>query len=478
MGCRRRAVEVYPTPACDIRRLRGRHHFDFFRSRSASELSRFFDGGFWGRLVLQAAHSSAAVRHAVIALAALHQEFKAGLLPVSSGAVATTPWKCTYAIQEYGKAVHHLLRQISQEGDQSHDVALICIVLFISIEVLRGNDLAALHHLDGGLRMLNEGCDRKASFRTVESNIEEELLPMFARLDLEASIYLVLRPPNLDVPQSPFPVSYSSSPPMISCLAEASHSLNVVMNLVYRFTRLTADEFRYRSIGGIPLIVIGEQQFLLSRLFRWGCAFDSYLYNSWTVSASLSQQQRHQISLLQIHHKVCTSVLSCSLHAEETAYDAFNSVFARIVSLAGTVNTSITSLETASGRLQQTLDVSFSLETGIIQPLYWTAIKCRNGRTRRRAISLLRACPQEGVWVGAIQALAAERVIEIEEDGSLNGRMTSDGVKSSEDIPEWVRIHSVGMTLDRIGRTIEMAYQQRLNGSDGEWDETVKWLFW
>lgn len=55
-----------------------RKSFRFFLDRTAPELSGFFESKFWNSLVLQRSRSDSPVRHAVIALGALHAPFKFG----------------------------------------------------------------------------------------------------------------------------------------------------------------------------------------------------------------------------------------------------------------------------------------------------------------------------------------------------------------------------------------------------------------
>lgn len=391
---------------------------------------------------------------------------------------------------------------MSEERDQERFlIVLICIILFISIEVFRGNDLAALYHLDSGINLLKEIKGPRMGNgwlgRAAEGDdIEDELLPMFARLDLEVFLYLGLRPLSFNVcalRSCSFQFSSWTARTVFSSLVETSNSLISVLNLASKFQRSGADEYRYRKIGDIPLEVHAEQQLLLSRHFHWGNSFNAWMDSNFKISASSSSnhqgqtKQAHRINLLQIHHQVCTTVISCSLHAEETVYDSFSVMFAEIVTLARPLNAS-----TSSSPYQRTNDApqqqdqlrnetSFYLETGIIEPLYWTAIKCRDGKTRREAIRLLRTCSQEGVWVGAIQAAVADRVVEIEETGLLldaKRSLVDEGFIRAKDVSESIRIHSVGVAIDRAKRIAEMECSRRLNGMDGEWDERVEWAFW
>ncbi|OCL07363.1 hypothetical protein AOQ84DRAFT_320056, partial [Glonium stellatum] len=460
----------------------GRRFFEFFRCQSTLEFSRFFNGDFWGRLVLQATHSSPAVRHAVIALASSHEEFKSrSMLALKD--IKPSSGEYAYGAQEYGKAVRHLLRQLSEEGQQGRATALICGLLFITFEVLRGNDLAALHHLEGCVNMLNETHDAaglhgrittQASPAVFENDVEQELLPTFARLDLEASFYMGLRSPRLylDHPGTSEPDHPS---PIFSSVLEASNYLNSIMNRTHKFTRSIGDHFRYRTIGNAPIDVISEQHSLLSQLSEWESAFDSLMSHYQPSSPHHAPQERKQISLLQIHHKVSVTTLACTLNVEERAYDAFNPLFGQIVSLAETLHDAAPSQEPPPHQQPQQRQrqrqqeeegeksppTTFSLETGIVYPLYWAAIKCRDGRTRRHALALLRTCAQEGVWVGEIQAGIAKRVVEIEEGEALDCAGAQGVFKEAWEIPEWVRVHSVGMELDRMKREAKIVFSQR-----------------
>ncbi len=88
-------------------------------------LSGIFDPTFWTRLVLQATHHEPTIRHAVIALGALHESSKVGSREEPS----------VFAMQQYGKAIRCLVKPIQEKQKQAADVALITCVLFVSFEV-------------------------------------------------------------------------------------------------------------------------------------------------------------------------------------------------------------------------------------------------------------------------------------------------------------------------------------------------------
>jgi hypothetical protein len=81
-------------------------------------------------------------------------------------------------------------------------------------------------------------------------DIEDELLPMFARLDLEVFLYLGLRPLSFNVyalRSCSFQFSSWPARTVFSSLVETSNSLISVLNLAYKFQRSRADDRRHSA---------------------------------------------------------------------------------------------------------------------------------------------------------------------------------------------------------------------------------------
>ena len=64
---------------------------------------------------------------------------------------------------------------------------------------------------------------------------------------------------------------------------------------------------------------------------------------------------------------------------------------------------------------KQQKEFYFSLESSIVEALYFTALKCRHKVLRRCALGLLKCAGREGLWDGAVMAVVAEHVICVEE---------------------------------------------------------------
>ena len=115
-------LALAPTPfkGRELRSLR------FFEERTAAQLNGLFPEDFWGELVPQVAHAESSIRHALIALSGFHESF----LVAGSGEGGEAN---RFGFQQYNLAIRELVHPQMKEG--SPLVALLCCLLFISIEV-------------------------------------------------------------------------------------------------------------------------------------------------------------------------------------------------------------------------------------------------------------------------------------------------------------------------------------------------------
>jgi hypothetical protein len=98
------------------------------------QISGAFDSDFWSRLLLQASYHEPCVRHAIIALGALHEQFESGEQLVSELGGGNKV-DSEFALRQYVKSLGHLLEPVRGGGRQKADVALMTCVLFICFEV-------------------------------------------------------------------------------------------------------------------------------------------------------------------------------------------------------------------------------------------------------------------------------------------------------------------------------------------------------
>jgi len=108
-----------------------RRAFAFFYQRTSTQLNGFDDHTFWEGTVLQVAHIDVGVRHALIALAYLHEDFE-------NGAVHRKV-ENTSVLKHYNLAIRNHLNLVANHEQASAAEAykyLIPCLIFIVIEVL------------------------------------------------------------------------------------------------------------------------------------------------------------------------------------------------------------------------------------------------------------------------------------------------------------------------------------------------------
>lgn len=159
--------------------------FDFFLRNTAAELSGYYDSSFWAKLILAASVQKPSLRHAVIALGALHEEFSQKSLISSASSWSGEVQKSPFAQNQYAKAIGALRRSLSS-GKEEPITALMSCILFVCFDSLRGWFESALIHLRSGLTIL--GDTRRSSTRN--HIVEDNIAPLIMRLSLQSVIYV------------------------------------------------------------------------------------------------------------------------------------------------------------------------------------------------------------------------------------------------------------------------------------------------
>lgn len=194
-----------------------RRSFFFFQDRTASQLAGLFASDFWDCLLPLSAHYHPAIRHAVVALAALHERFEN-----DDNSILSSNYDIAqggFALQQYNRAIGCLIKPVKDGGDQRLDVALITCILFACFEVfhpvvaafraygleaykcahcqqtLRGHYGSAISHVQNGVKIISsikETLDpQPQKSLSLEAPSQfcvplETLQVMFARLDYQS----------------------------------------------------------------------------------------------------------------------------------------------------------------------------------------------------------------------------------------------------------------------------------------------------
>jgi hypothetical protein len=228
-----------------------------------------------------------------------------------------------------------------------------------------------------------------------------------------------------------------------------------------------------RPVADPPLSATAEVQISLDlirdssaiRLKQWSSAFEELLFQS--QKTDVSEIESRHIQILKLHRIMADLHINIDFvraTRDEMMWDEYAEEFETMVGHAETL------LKLEQGQKQS----AFTFDTEIILPLYFVAAKCRHGRVRRMAISLLRSQQrQEGVWNSHLTARVAEYLMQLEEEG-LHGTVVA------ADVVRRKRVLGVEVTFDLEEKRAIISYV-KLKESNGierlnewvEWDSLV-----
>ncbi|MCJ1231268.1 hypothetical protein MMC12_007945 [Toensbergia leucococca] len=414
-----------------------------------------------------------------MALGSLHEKYEASCPSFLVNQEANSAQQ--FALMQCNKAISHLSKRLRMNEEDSMEIALIACVLFITFEQLQGNYESALRHWQQGKKVLHGWQEAKNNYQSSSSNaliplcnpdvIEDNLIRFFGRLDVQAITFIDTRSLQCDETwQSKKPgLGPPHIPDKISSLSEARHYLDeqlewmfyAAARAIFRLDAWPGDGENTNNVAGLHGY---------DGLDRWAARFDAFLKHS---GSALSARDIRGATLLKILHKVASiMLLSTGLEgfvADETCFDKFSIEFVDILSLAASlINAEISDGVTEAKQARP----SFSFDMGVVPPLYYIAVKCREPSIRRQALSLLLASPRrEGVWDGLMAARITERLIAIEEEGL-------ESITDCASIPGSARITLVNASMYSDQRRAFLEYTQPRYSTDGNLDTREMWVSW
>ncbi|KFY00843.1 hypothetical protein O988_03082 [Pseudogymnoascus sp. VKM F-3808] len=376
--------------------------FHFFLSHTAPQLRGLFESPFWSQHVLQACLREEAIWHAAVALGAAHGRLYAEKSRGGEG----QRWEGEgFAIKQYVKAISCLTRRGS--GERRIDVALMACVLFTCFESLRGHHAPALVHLDNGVNLLLELQSHEKQGHLITQTYPptpytplSALQALLTRLDTQATQLLPSRHTRLHPVSTP-PTHYET----FTSLEEAQRASDELWNYCL-YTLQPSYSSPYLHPQPQP-----SHDDLTHRQASYATALTTYL----TTHPPRTAREQQAGHMLRLHTLVATLSLSTtSLPPSEDVWDTHTPSFAAIVDLARRIidlDTDVDIYAPETGVV--------GLDTGVLGPLYLTALRCRDPMVRREAVELLKKeRRREGLWDSTLLATVAERVVRIEEGDS------------------------------------------------------------
>lgn len=418
---------------------------EHFQNRTVPMLAGYFPSDVWTALPLCLSETEPAILLAVMALSAYHGQ------SLGSKNLDTTNAVSRFALQHYTAAIA-LFRERSQALDLPSLANEVGCLLFACIEFLRGYGESALVHISGAVGFIS-------SRQAVSQSRREEisLTALLSRLSLRQSMYGWPRrcvfPPLLEVPNT----RADARDHRFYNLAEARMASTALMLATFRLSRMTIEG----SIG-LAFEELSVQKSLQQRLKNWSLAFESFI-----ASAGGTIQDSRGPCLLRVHHLLAATFLVDPFPDRESAFDACTDHFNNIVTILDDIISQDRRQWGHKGHWP------FSLDTGIIPALFFTAIKCRDTSIRRRAVDLLDCVPRcEGMWDAQEAARAAQLAIEFEESHRT-------GVPDAS-VPTWARLQDVDINRrdEDDPRRQLVVLRWRPDGMDGPVREVHRYIQW
>ncbi|KAH8691984.1 hypothetical protein BGW36DRAFT_386741 [Talaromyces proteolyticus] len=422
--------------------------FQYFYERTVPSLAGYCGSAFWNRLVLQVSQHEKSVWHALVALGALHENFEKNEDGPATQLIRQT--QDSFAIQEYVAAIRALLNVsdnldfnpstpafTSSAMNLTVDVCLVSCILFVCFEILSGHYVSAINHIRSGMKILREAYydPRSGTYRhpllkpsTVTKLEMETLRSMFFRLqsqtltltriETDKPLYNIIEQPSLV--QIEIPECFSS-------IAEARDIFENYGCLCSHEYHIAVGKLSSAKAAHVSDYLIQKYTLIIN---KWTAALDRFEQSR---GHNLTTKEQVGLKILRMYRlqTIITLASGQSENSNSFNWDQYNSLFEGIISLAASIaGTRFDTDSTFSTNLLEKgegfyLKPSFTLDNGIIAPLYDTAVLCRDPIIRRKAVHILRSVSrQEGVFNSHVSAMAAEKVIAIEEAAA--SRLSSD----------------------------------------------------
>ncbi|KAL4923310.1 Zn(II)2Cys6 transcription factor [Aspergillus undulatus] len=435
-----------------------KQYLDRYRNLLTAKLAQPFGSYFWSSMVLQLSLSETAVLHAAIALTFTHELF-----------MQRRSFNEPFLLQQYNRAIKALT-----SSTVSLRVAIVSCVLFLCIEILRGDPNAMQIHFDSGTRLLRQlqrgNRDCLVLVKHNPEAFDDHLVDVFAKLNLQ---FLMLG--HASQQKEAFVPSFHYKDhlqllPRFPSVREVQQSINPVLLSVIYLMKEREQQTLYtdRHPPRPSAAQLQKQKVLQCALSDWVASYERSIT---ALCTSISWTERFGLLLLRVYADVSTILLATCFSIKETAYDCHLSLFDSIVNRYQTFHED----EYLPEANNCPAHPFFTTDTCLFPPLYFTALKCRNQGIRQKAISLLEEYHHlEGPWTGPMVAAVAKHVVSLEE------KDFKEALQSSTDqsdpgtgivLPEFCRIHCVECKPDGDSKTSALTLRRFRHelGEAGGW---------
>ncbi|PYH98444.1 C6 zinc finger domain protein [Aspergillus ellipticus CBS 707.79] len=390
--------------------------FAFFQHRTTSAFLGWFDSSLWQRLVLQMSQADPAVYHAVIAVSAIHQDFERQGMPLPREDLGNT-WH-RFALEQSSRSFALLNARRASQDPRLREVTLVCCLLFVTLELIRGQYDDAFRHLHCGLDILKElnAQDQLVPKATGPQLVEQSLVEAFAHLDMQ-SIQFGVRGPRLLIGEQASHYLSKGQVSSFRTLPEARRALDHLLADVLQFSSQSPCATG-RQIASDYEALYRKQRSLCGQVDSYAQRFNMFRKEAYS---RLSRKEQRGVDVIHLHQRTATLLLeTCLLDGNDPVMDQYTPEFQRLLYL-------VEPIMNASPERP-----SVCLDMGIIPTLMLVAVNCRDYHVRWQAIEMLRSWPhREGPWDSNLVARIAEETMMLETSHHIN--VNRDGTTPNGD---------------------------------------------
>ncbi|KAL3492155.1 hypothetical protein BJX62DRAFT_250911 [Aspergillus germanicus] len=383
-----------------------RQCFAYFHGHTIPTLLQFFDSTLWQKHVLQLARYEPPVYHAIVALSAIHRNSESNGMQLATPASirANDAWH-RFAQDQLGRSVTLLNQRCTSQDPSLREVILVCCLLFILADLLRGRYDDAFQHLRGGLCILKE-LQATGDASNAFVLVEESVVAAFGHLDILASHYDRTFPILCPYTQGGFmqylPYSYQYPITEFNSLREVRAAFDVMLRKSYGFCSrclgISEEEIarNYKTLHS-------EQHGVWSQVEEFKRGFEPFYA---TYYDYLTPKEQRGLDIIKIHLLSIPVGLKSLLLGRNRAALAYYT----------------TDLETVCSMVERimarfTERPSMTMENGVIAPLFHSATLAPDYSVRWWALELLRSWPhREGPfdsnWVSYLSEEGLRRELE------------------------------------------------------------------
>lgn len=361
---------------------------------------------FWSKLAPRLCHSDEAAKHAIVALGSAYHIYQSAL--PEGGEKSPSGELEIFTIQQYSTAMLKLSSYAHVPMKDRITITLLCCASFVCIETLRNNWRPALTHLSNGLRIieslpmstLNELRNHRPPHEWSSSTEDllgmDYILRLFATWEVSCALFAENFKPVISVKLYEGRELDDTPLDEFETITQAHRVIVQYTRDVFALVWLTREHQGDVEFWSQP-VPRRQHEILMERGDYMTGLFERFMAKPQAPANGTGEH--YSVCLDMLHYK-CTRLLCQILQHKPHQRQQSPDIIARYAELVSIANQLHQSLD-AKQMHRETLPRAFTLDIGIIPPLYFVLATCQDPVIQEKAFRILRDYPQrENLWDG------------------------------------------------------------------------------